>query len=120
MSTISKGKNRLNDMSIDPSTVKGKGEVTEVTEGGKKVLKVKKERKDPKYYPSHHKGHGKVSNSVCVKKGEEIRKVERVTVEKLIEQGWNYCSKKEWKLKVRDATQVTVATPKKVKPIKET
>jgi hypothetical protein len=128
MSTESKGKHRLTDMSIDPSTVKGKGEVTEVTQGGKKVLKVKKERKASIFYPSHHKGNHKVSNWVCVKKGDEVQKVARATVEKLIAQGWNYCPRKEWKTKVRDATQVTVASykkedaapSKKSKPRKET
>ncbi len=109
MSTESKGKHRLNDMSIDPSTIKKK---VEVSSEGNKVVKAKKERKDPSRYPSHHKGQGKVSNWVCVKKGDEVQKVARATVEKLITQGWNYCPRKEWKAKVRDATRVTGVTKK--------
>ena len=96
MSTISKGKHRLNDMSIDPSTIK-KSTVTETTTEGNKVVKVKKERKDPSRYPSHHRGHGKVSNWVCVKREGEVQRVARATVEKLLAQGWNYCPRKEWK-----------------------
>lgn len=94
-------KNKLNDMSIDPNKVKVKTSTQEVTQGDSKEpkkVKVVKARKDPKYYISHHKGHGKMSNWVCVKKGEEVLRVERATVEKeYIANGWAYCPKKEFK-----------------------
>ena len=97
-------KDKLNDMSIDPNTIKGK-KTEEVTDAkGNKSFKKVSARKDPSCYISHHKGHGNTRNSVCVKKGEEVLKVPRKGVEaEYIAQGWSYCPRKEWKTKVRDA-----------------
>lgn len=58
---------------------------------------VKKEKRPAKHRPSHHRSHGKVSNKVVVKKGDEIEYVARKEAEKRIEEGWSYGKKKEWK-----------------------
>lgn len=96
-------KDKLTDMSIDPSTLKGNKSVEVTDANGNKSFK-KSTRKAPFHYISHHKGHGDYRNSICVKKGNEVRKVARKGVEKLfIAEGWSYCPRKEWKAKVRDA-----------------
>lgn len=108
MSTESKGKHRLNDMSIDPSTIKVKPQATETAEG--KKVKAKAPRKDPSRYPSHHRGHGKASNFVCVKRNGVVAKVERVTAEtKYIAAGWQYCPRNEWRKYL--ASMTTASTP---------
>lgn len=40
----------------------------------------------------------------CVKNtdGGKIVRVQEALAKKLVEQGWSYCSKTEWKKKVRD------------------
>jgi hypothetical protein len=37
----------------------------------------------------------------CIKKGEQIKRVSEKEVDKFIDDGWAYCSKKEWKEKDR-------------------
>lgn len=114
MSTESKGKHRVKDMSFKPEEVKVKSKEPEVAETGDKkaVVVTRKERKSPDRRPSHHRGHGKVSNWVCVKKGDEVLRVQRATVEaKYINAGWNYCPRKEWK--ASGATQVASVTSEK-------
>jgi hypothetical protein len=106
-------KDKLNDMSIDPNTIKGgKSKEVESTDSkGNKTIKKIKVTKPPEQYISHHKGHGNTRNTVCVKKGDVVQKVNRKVAEKtLIAEGWNYCPRSEWKLKVRDATPVTKAS----------
>jgi hypothetical protein len=73
-------KDKTTDMSINPADIKKS--TTETNAQGKKV-KVKKERKDPIKYPSHHKGHGKVSNKVHMKRGTEVKRVTRIESESL-------------------------------------
>jgi hypothetical protein len=92
-------------MSIDPSTLMGKKEPEVASSDSKapKSLKALKEKKDPKKRISHHKGHGKQKATVCVKKGEEVQRVARKDAAKLVDTGWAYCPRKEWR-KVRDAT----------------
>jgi hypothetical protein len=127
MATQTKGKNKLTDMSIDPSTIKKGTSETEETSSGE-VKRVKKARKEPYRYISHHRGHGKVSNYVCVKKGDEVKRVARATVEELfISNGWAYCPKSEWKkargtegASVTEETQVPSKKLKKQKKLKET
>jgi len=91
-------KPKLNDMSIDPSTLKGKKE-PEVTSSDSKAPKVRtlKEKKDPSKRPSHHRGHGKQKPTVCVAKGEEVQRVLRKDAEKLVATGWAYCSRSKWR-----------------------
>lgn len=118
--------NKLQDMSIDPSKlkIKQKEEVTPVASEtkGKVTPSIRKEKRSPDKRPSHHRGHGKQDNWVCVTKGEEVLRVERKTVEaKYISQGWNYCSKTLWRQKVRDVGVTPVApAPKKIKKPKVT
>ena len=38
----------------------------------------------------------------CVKKGNEIRNVSIKEIDELLKNGWEYCSRKEWKVNVRD------------------
>lgn len=38
----------------------------------------------------------------CVKKSDEIRNVNIAEALQLVKAGWNYCSRGEWKSKVRD------------------
>jgi hypothetical protein len=73
--------------------------ITEVAEAKvpKKELNVTKEKKNPIYRISHHKGHGRVSSTVCMNKGEEVIKVARSKTEKLLREGWKYCSKSKWR-----------------------
>jgi hypothetical protein len=87
-------KPKLNDMSIDPSTLKGKKEpeVTSSDSKGPKTPKVLKEKR-----PSHHKGHGKQKPTVCIKNGKSVQKVARKEAAKLVEAGWAYCSRSEWR-----------------------
>ncbi|NPV12824.1 MAG: hypothetical protein HPY57_13645 [Ignavibacteria bacterium] len=37
-----------------------------------------------------------------MKLGEEIRKVKEEQVDSYLSNGWNYCSRSEWKTKIRD------------------
>lgn len=112
-------KPKLNDMSIDPSTLKVKSsKETEVSSSDSKAPKaprVLKEKKDPKHRPSHHKGHGKQKATVCVKRGDVVAKVDRATVEaKYISAGWNYCSRSVWRAyrdSITTAPSVTSDTP---------
>jgi hypothetical protein len=92
-------KNKLNDMSIDPNkvTVKTKTEVASSDSKAPKSLKVTKEKKDPKKRISHHKGHGKQKATVCVKNGGAIQRVSRKEAAKLVDTGWAYCSRSEWR-----------------------
>lgn len=92
-------KPKLNDMSIDPSTLKGKKEpeVASSDSKGPKTPKALKEKKDPSKRPSHHKGHGKQKATVCVKSGESIQRVSRKEAAKLVDTGWSYCSRSEWR-----------------------
>lgn len=56
----------------------------------------------------------------CVKKGEEIRKVTDQEAPIMVRAGWNYCSRKEWREKVRDKIKKVEVKPKvEVKEIKE-
>jgi hypothetical protein len=100
-------KPKLNDMSIDPSTLKGKkeSEVTPEKEGAKdnKAPRLVKERKDPSRYISHHRGHGKQKATVCVAKGEEVQRVLRKDAEKLVATGWAYCSRSKWRKSLKGA-----------------
>lgn len=92
-------KPKLNDMSIDPSTLKVKKEpeVTSSDSKGPKTPKVLKEKKDPKKRISHHKGHGKQKATVCVKNGGAVQRVSRKEAAKLVDTGWAYCSRSEWR-----------------------
>jgi hypothetical protein len=92
-------KPKLNDMSIDPSTLKGKKEPEVASSDSKapKSLKVTKEKRDPSKRPSHHKGHGKQKATVCVKNGGAVQRVSRKEAAKLVDTGWAYCSRSEWR-----------------------
>lgn len=92
-------KPKLNDMSIDPSSLKGKKEPEVASSDSKapKSTKGLKEKKDPSKRPSHHKGHGKQKATVCVKSGESIQRVSRKEAAKLVDTGWAYCSRSEWR-----------------------
>jgi hypothetical protein len=93
-------KDKLVDMSIDPTKIKVKQiEVAgDASSNSKKLASEQKSKKGFKGRPSHYKGHGKLSAKVCVKKGSEVQQVERKTVESLfIANGWSYCPKKEWR-----------------------
>jgi len=51
-----------------------------------------------------------MSNYVCVKNGETIKRLLRNEADKLVLSGaWNYCPKHEWKDKVRDANRAVIA-----------
>lgn len=51
-----------------------------------------------------------MSNYVCVKSGETVKRLRRTEADKLVSSGaWNYCPRKEWKEKVRDANRAVVA-----------
>ena len=51
-----------------------------------------------------------MSNYVCVKSGETVKRVLREEADKLVLSGaWNYCPRKEWKEKVRDANRAVIA-----------
>lgn len=64
----------------------------------------KKTRKDPKFYISHHRGHGKMSGKVVVKKDGKLEYVARLVGDKMVlTEGWAYGKKAEWKKLVRDA-----------------
>ena len=39
-----------------------------------------------------------------VKKGRSIQRVSNAVAEERVEKGWKYCSKGEWRKKVRDKT----------------
>ena len=87
---------------ISADAVKGaQSETQDVVIKGK-VAKVKKERKEPKHYISHHHGQGKTRNNVVVKKGTEVLKVERKLGDQMVaEQGWSYGKRSEWRA-IRD------------------
>ncbi len=87
--------------------VKSKSVETEQTNDSSKAVQIltstKKTRKEPKFYISHHHGHGKVSGKVVVKKGDKIEYVDRKLGDKLVmSEGWSYGKKTEWKKLVRD------------------
>jgi hypothetical protein len=51
-----------------------------------------------------------MSNYVCVKSGETVKRVLRAEADKLVSSGgWNFCPRKEWKEKVRDANRAVIA-----------
>jgi hypothetical protein len=51
-----------------------------------------------------------MSNYICVKNGETVKRIRRTEAEKLVSSGaWNYCPRKEWKEKVRDANRAVIA-----------
>jgi hypothetical protein len=99
------GKNKLTDMSIDPTVVKVKTKEPEVTSSDSKAPKVRtlKEKKEPHRRPSHHRGHGKQKATVCVSKGEEVQRVLRKDAEKLVDTGWTYCSRTKWRKSLKTA-----------------
>lgn len=90
-------KPKLNDMSIDPSTLKGKKEPEVASSVGLKNKPMTQETKDPSRRPSHHKGHGKQKATVCVRNGGAIQRVSRKEAAKLVDTGWAYCSRSEWR-----------------------
>ncbi|MCS7317592.1 MAG: hypothetical protein NZZ41_04675 [Candidatus Dojkabacteria bacterium] len=71
----------------------------------------KKPKKAPQFRPSHHHGHGRISNWVCVQSttSSEVLKVLREDAEqKLIPTGkWRYCSKKVWRDYVKSQNQIS-------------
>lgn len=51
-----------------------------------------------------------MSNYVCVKNGDTVKRLRRTEADKLVSAGaWNYCPRKEWKEKVRDANRAVIA-----------
>lgn len=51
-----------------------------------------------------------MKNYVCIKNGETIDRVLREKADKLVLSGnWKYCSRSEWKEKVRDANRAVIA-----------
>jgi hypothetical protein len=88
-------KDKITDMSINPDDIKKSA--TETNVQGKKV-KVKKERKDPTKYPSHHRGHCKVSTKVHMKRGTEVKRVNRSESESLKSSGWEFAKKSEYRV----------------------
>lgn len=39
----------------------------------------------------------RVSSNVCVRKGDDIRKVKRDKAEEMVRAGWSYCPRSAWK-----------------------
>jgi hypothetical protein len=71
----------------------------------KSLKKVKAVRKSPDRYPSHHKGHGKVASTVCIKNVATgvVDKVSRSTGDIAVCSGSHtYAKRSEWRL-FRDA-----------------
>lgn len=51
----------------------------------------------------------------CIKKGDEIRRVKNDVADiAVVEDGWSFCPKSEWKLKVRDVKKVSKSEKKKL------
>ncbi len=49
-------------------------------------------------------------NYVCVKNGENVKRILRKEADKLVAAGgWNYCPRSEWKEKVRDGNRAVIA-----------
>ena len=58
----------------------------------------------------------------CIKKGDEIKRVQDKQALKMIKEGWGYCPKSDWKKKGRVLAKedLPVAQEKKVKKSKKT
>lgn len=51
-----------------------------------------------------------MSNYVCVKSGETVKRIRRTEADRLVASGsWSYCPRKEWKNTFRDATREVIA-----------
>jgi hypothetical protein len=70
------------------------------------------------------KGHGNRSNYLCVRKGSEVKRVNRHAADALVaKDGFTYCKRSEWKKEVRDvkgyvATVVVQEVKEKKKKVK--
>lgn len=93
---------------IDQLEAKQQVEETTVVETKQTVsVKTSSQRRQPSHYPSHHKGHGKQSSTVCVSLdgGKTVQKMSRSTADKLVAQGKaQYASKTLW----REGTKTVV------------
>jgi hypothetical protein len=105
-------KDKTTDMSINPDDIKKS--TAETNAQGKKV-KVKKERKDPIKYPSHHKGHGKVSNKVHMKRGTEVKRVNRTESESHASKGWEFAKKSEYRAYLGGQLKTAASEPEATK-----
>lgn len=122
-------KTRIKDMSIDPASIKlpekyrvEQNESSTTTEkpetGGFETMvdrmNKKKPKKPPELRPSHHHGHGRISNWVCVKNisTSEVLRVRREDAEKkLLPTGkYQYTNKTEWRNFVKKKDEIT-STP---------
>lgn len=121
MSTESKGKHRVKDMSFKPEDVKTKSNEPEVSGNSDKkaVVVTRRERKDPSRRISHHRGHGRQKSTVCVKKGDDCQRVPRSEAEKLVTTGWAYCSRSAWRT-ARSGVTPVAPVAKKSKKLKVT
>lgn len=133
-------KTRIKDMSIDPNSVKlpdtykidihsSPSETSTPTttpdNGGFETLvdriQKKKPKKAPLFRQSHHRGHGRISNWVCVKHllTNEVIRVRRKDAETtLIPSGkYQYTNKTEWRAFVRSQQHQTAqAVQKEAQP----
>ncbi len=87
-------RDKTTDMSINPDDIKKS--TTETNAQGKKV-KIKRERKDPTKYISHHRGHGKRSNTVHMKRDAEVKRIHRRDSESFLSNGWKFAKKSEYR-----------------------
>jgi hypothetical protein len=54
-------------------------------------------------------------NYVCVKSGNDVKRILRVDADKLVSSGvWSYCPRSVWKEKVR-GSEIVTKTPRKAK-----
>jgi hypothetical protein len=109
-------KDKTTDMSINPADIKKS--TTETNVQGKKV-KVKKERKDPIKYQSHHKGHGKVSNKVHLKRETEVKRVNRSEVDFHVSKGWEFAKKSEYRAYLGGQHKAAASEPEATKGTKK-
>lgn len=91
---------------IDDLQAKHDAESAPVTE--KPIEVVKRTRKAPKYRQTHHRGHGLVSNTVCVSRddGKTAVKMSRTSADKLVASGLaKYAPKSLWRASNRDTVE---------------
>jgi hypothetical protein len=76
------------------------------------VQRTLKEKKPATHYISHHRGHGRTSTKVVVKKDGLFAYINRTHADRLVASntGYSYGKKSEWKTNVRDAKEPKLLT----------
>lgn len=131
---------RIKDMSIDPSSIKlpekyridkntleNQSTSEKKDNGGFETMvdrfNKKKPKKPPELRQSHHRGHGRISNWVCVKNTitSEVLRVRREDAEKkLIPTGkYQYTNKTEWRNFINKNTENAESTKRNNKTLKK-